>query len=186
MVQQLSFDDVYGHLIRECLKNNRLAQKELYERLSSRMFSVCIRYIGDRELAKDILHDGFIVLFSKLDTFKGDGSFEGWARRIFINTALMHMRKGDVLRYSEDLEAKPVSEITISSSVIEELEAEFLMKLVAQMPAGFRTVFNMYGIEGYSHQEIAETLGVSEGGSRSQLSRARLWLQEKLIELKIK
>ena len=124
MVQQLSFDDVYGHLIRECLKNNRLAQKELYERLSSRMFSVCIRYIGDRELAKDILHDGFIVLFSKLDTFKGDGSFEGWARRIFINTALMHMRKGDVLRYSEDLEAKPVSEITISSSVIEELEAE--------------------------------------------------------------
>lgn len=183
MVQHLSFGDTYGPLIRECLKGNRLAQKELYERLSSRMFSVCIRYVGDRELAKDILHDGFIVLFSKLETYKGDGSFEGWARRIFINTALMQMRKSDVLKYSEGLESKAAGELTINPSAIESLEAKTLMKLVAEMPAGFRAVFNMYAIEGYSHQEIAGELGISEGGSRSQLSRARLWLQERLQEL---
>ncbi len=147
------------------------------------MFSVCIRYVGDRELAKDILHDGFIVLFSKLETYKGDGSFEGWARRIFINTALMQMRKSDVLKYSEGLESKAAGELTINPSAIESLEAKTLMKLVAEMPAGFRAVFNMYAIEGYSHQEIAGELGISEGGSRSQLSRARLWLQERLQEL---
>ncbi len=183
MVQHLSFGDTYGPLIRECLSGSRLAQKELYDRLSSRMFSLCLRYVGNRELAKDVLHDGFIVLFSKLETYKGDGSFEGWARKIFINTALMQMRKADVLKYSEELESKSAGELTINPSAIEKLEAEMLMKLVSEMPAGFRTVFNMYAIEGYSHQEIAGELGISEGGSRSQLSRARLWLQERLQEI---
>lgn len=183
MVQQLSFDDVYGRLIRECLNGSRLAQKELYERLSSRMYSVCIRYIGDKVVAKDILHDGFIVLFSKLDTFKGNGSFEGWARRIFINTALMHLRKADVLKYSDGLESKAAVELEVNPTAADELDAEILMRLVAEMPVGFRTVFNMYAIEGYNHQEIAKELDITEGGSRSQLSRARIWLKEKLIEL---
>ena len=180
MVQHLSFDDGYGNLVRECLRGSRLAQKEVYGRLSSRMYSLCIRYVGDRELAKDVLHDGFIVLFSKLDTFKGEGSFEGWARRIFVNTALMSMRKSDVLKYSEGLESGEAVKLTVSPTAIDQLEAETLMRLVSQMPAGFRTVFNMYAIEGYSHQEIAKALDITEGGSRSQLSRARLWLQEKL------
>ncbi len=150
------------------------------------MFSVCMRYVGSRETAKDILHDGFIVLFSKLETFKGDGSFEGWARRIFINTALMHMRKGDVLKFSEEIDTSAaVSEMNVAPSVMEKMEAEKLMALVAAMPAGFRTVFNMYAIEGYTHQEIAKELNITDGGSRSQLSRARLWLQEKIIEFKI-
>jgi RNA polymerase sigma-70 factor (ECF subfamily) len=186
MVQHLSFDDGYGNLVRECLKGSRLAQKELYGRLSSRMFSVCIRYVGDREIAKDVLHDGFIVLFSKLDTFKWEGSFEGWARRIFVNTALMTMRKGDVLKYSEGLDSKEAGMITIAPAAVSELEAQTLMNLISQMPAGFRTVFNMYAIEGYSHQEIAKELDITEGGSRSQLSRARLWLQEKLYAMGIK
>lgn len=179
-MQRLPVNDTYGSLIAECLNNNRLAQKELYERLSSRMFSVCIRYVGNRETAKDILHDGFIVLFSKLNTFKGDGSFEGWARRIFINTALMYMRKADVLKFSEEIESSSAVDFKIGPVAIEKLEAEMLMKLVAAMPSGFRTVFNMYAIEGYSHQEIAKELNITEGGSRSQLSRARLWLQERL------
>lgn len=182
MVQHLSLNDTYEQLIRECLKNNRLAQKELYERLSSRMFSVCIRYVGNRETAKDVLHDGFIVLFSKLDTFKGNGSFEGWVRRIFINTALMHIRKTDVLKYAEELDT-PAQDLKVSPTVIESLEASHLMKLVAAMPIGFRTVFNMYAIEGYTHQEIAKELNITEGGSRSQLSRARLWLQGRLAEI---
>lgn len=182
MVQHLSLNDTYEQLIRECLKNNRLAQKELYERLSPRMFSVCIRYVGNRETAKDVLHDGFIVLFSKLDTFKGNGSFEGWVRRIFINTALMHIRKTDVLKYAEELDT-PAQDLKVSPTVIESLEASHLMKLVAAMPIGFRTVFNMYAIEGYTHQEIAKELNITEGGSRSQLSRARLWLQGRLAEI---
>lgn len=180
MVQHLSFDDGYGDLVRECLNGNRLAQKEVYGRLSSRMYSLCIRYVGDKEVAKDVLHDGFIVLFSKMDTYKGEGSFEGWARRIFVNTALMSMRKSDVLKYAEGLDGGEAVKVTVNPEAIGRLEAQTLMKLVSQMPAGFRTVFNMYAIEGYTHQEIAKALDISEGGSRSQLSRARLWLQEKL------
>ena len=174
--------DTYGQLVSECLKKNRLAQKEMYGRLASRMYSLCIRYVGDSETAKDILHDGFVVLFSKLDKYKGEGSFEGWARRIFINTALMHLRKGDILRYTEDI-ADVAGELTVAPEAVSKLEAQRLMKLICGMPAGFRTVFNLYAIEGYTHQEIAKELGITEGGSRSQLSRARLWLQERLQEI---
>ncbi len=145
------------------------------------MYSLCMRYVGNKETAKDILHDGFIILFSKLDTYKGEGSFEGWARRIFINAALMHIRKSDVLKFSEEVETSAIN-LKVESSALERLEAERLMKLVCSMPVGFRTVFNMYAIEGYSHQEIAKELNITEGGSRSQLSRARLWLQERLRE----
>ena len=141
-----------------------------------------MRYVGNRETAKDILHDGFVVLFSKLETYKGEGSFEGWARRIFINTALMHLRKSDVLKYSEEI-GEAAADITVSPSVIEKMEAERLMKLVCRMPVGFRTIFNMYAIEGYTHSEIAKELNITEGGSRSQLSRARIWLQERLHEM---
>ncbi|MBR5856166.1 MAG: sigma-70 family RNA polymerase sigma factor [Bacteroidales bacterium] len=145
------------------------------------MYSLCIRYVGNRETAKDVLHDGFIILFSKLETYKGEGSFEGWARRIFINAALMHLRKSDVLKYSEEYETA-AQDMNVAPNALERLEAERLMKMVCAMPAGFRTVFNMYAIEGYSHQEIAKELNITEGGSRSQLSRARLWLQERLRE----
>jgi len=182
-VQNQQCDDIYGPLIAECLKESRLAQKELYGKLAPRMYSLCMRYIGNRETAKDILHDGFVVLFSKLKTYKGEGSFEGWARRIFINTALMHLRRSDVLKYSEEI-GEAAADITVSPSVIEKMEAERLMKLVCMMPAGFRTVFNMYAIEGYTHSEIAKELDITEGGSRSQLSRARIWLQERLQEMK--
>ncbi len=146
------------------------------------MYSLCMRYVGNRETAKDILHDGFVVLFSKLETYKGEGSFEGWARRIFINTALMHLRKSDLLKYSEEI-GEAAADITVSPSVIEKMEAERLMKLVCRMPVGFRTIFNMYAIEGYTHSEIAKELNITEGGSRSQLSRARIWLQERLREM---
>lgn len=179
MVQNLSFQYTDEELIAECLQNNRLAQKEMYERLSSRMFSVCLRYVGDKECAKDILHDGFITLFSKLGTFRGDGSFEGWARRIFVTTALMYLRKTDVLKRTEELDA-PGVDLQISSTVAEKLDASRLMKLIEQMPIGFRTVFNLFVIEEFTHSEIAKELNITEGGSRSQLSRARVWLKGKL------
>ena len=168
-------------LIESCIQGERASQKVLYDRLAPRMFPICIRYIGDRVLAEDILQDGFITLFSKLKDFKGDGSFEGWARRIFVTTALMSLRKKDALKMSDDLDAaRGMKAETVSQ--VQNIGYKELMALVMSMPPGFRTVFNMYSIEGYSHKEIGEMLGISETTSRTQLSRARTWLQNKIKE----
>lgn len=145
------------------------------------MFPVCMRYIGDRTLAEDILQDGFITLFTKLGSYKGDGSFEGWARRIFVTTALMDLRKKDALKMSDELEVARSMKSEVSGQV-ENIGYKELMQLVMNLPVGFRTVFNMYAVEGYSHKEIAEILGISEVTSRSQFSRARAILQTKIKE----
>ena len=182
MVQSLSTEPKEAEIIAGCLKNNTLAQKQMYEWLAPRMLAVCVRYVGDREAAKDVLHDGFITLFSKLGSYKGEGSFEGWARRVFITASLMHLRKRDILKYAEQVEES--AELVYDSSVIEKMDSRTLLRLISQMPDGFRTVFNMYAIEGYTHQEIAKELNITEGGSRSQLSRAKNWLKEKLDNYK--
>jgi len=168
-----------AELLESCVKQDRRAQKALYEFYAPRMLTLCIRYIGDRERARDILHDGFITVFEKIGSYNGSGSFEGWMRRIFVNTALMALRKGDILKYSEEL-VTAEREITGEQSVLENINSRELLRLISSMPAGFRAVFNMYAIEGYSHQEIAKQMKISEGSSRSQLSRARAWLQERL------
>ena len=168
--------------IRSCIQGDRAAQKVLYDRLAPRMFPVCMRYVGDRILAEDILQEGFITLFTRLDSYKGDGSFEGWARRIFATSALMWLRKKDALKMSDELEA--VRGMTAdTTSQIQNIGYKELMNLVMSLPTGFRTVFNMYAIEGFSHKEIAEILGISETTSRTQLSRARTWLQTKIKEI---
>lgn len=168
-------------LIESCIKGNRASQKALYDRLASRMFPLCIRYVGDRNQAEDILQDGFITLFTRLKDYKGEGSFEGWARRIFVTTALMHLRKKDTLKMSEDLEvAKGLK--TEMTGQIQNIGYKELLGLVTQLPTGFRTVFNLYAVEGYSHKEIGEMLGISESTSRTQYSRARTWLQNKIRE----
>lgn len=167
--------------MRACVKQDPRAQRILYELYSPRMLSLCIRYVGERERARDILHDGFITVFEKIGSYNGTGSFEGWLRRIFVNTALMALRKGDVLKYSDEL-SDSGKELTVESSVLGNITSSELMRLISTMPPGFRTVFNLFAIEGYNHQEIAKELKISEGSSRSQLSRARLWLQDKLNE----
>ncbi len=168
-------------LIRSCIKGDRASQKALYDRLAPRMFPICIRYIGDRVQAEDVLQDGFITLFEKLDSYKGDGSFEGWARRIFVTTSLMALRKKDALKMSEELDtARGMKAETVSQ--VQNIGYKELMALITQLPPGFRTVFNLYSIEGYSHKEIGDMLGISETTSRTQLSRARIWLQKKLKE----
>lgn len=166
-------------LIESCIQGDRAAQKVLYDHLAPRMFPLCIRYVGDRILAEDILQDGFITLFTHLDSYKGDGSFEGWARKIFVTTALMSLRKKDALKMSEDLETIQGMK-TETVSQIQSIGYKDLMKIVMTLPPGFRTVFNMYAIEGFSHKEIAQMLGISETTSRTQLSRARIWLQNKI------
>jgi RNA polymerase sigma-70 factor (ECF subfamily) len=146
------------------------------------MFPICIRYIGDRVQAEDVLQDGFITLFTKLKDYKGEGSFEGWARRVFVTTALMSLRKKDALKMSEELDAvRGMKAETVSQT--QNIGYKELMKVVTSLPPGFRTVFNMYAIEGYSHKEIAEMLGISETTSRTQFSRARVWLQKKIKEI---
>lgn len=143
--------------------------------------AVCLRYVGDRETAEDLLQEGFITLFSKLDSYSGTGSFEGWARKIFVNTALMHLRKTDALKLSDDIsEARNLSdEMPLPDR---QLGYRQLLKLIASLPADARTVFNMYVVEGYSHKEIAEALGCTEATSRSKLQRARLRLQQLILQ----
>ena len=171
----------YASLIEGCRSGDRLSQKALYDALSRKMFAVCLRYMGDRDAAEDVLQDGFVTLYSKLDSFSGAGSFEGWARKIFVNTALMSLRRKDVLRNTEEVDAA-FGVSSESPTPVQQIGYRELMKLVSELPPGFRTVFNMYVIEGYSHKEIAEALGVTEVTSRSQLQRARTLLQDKIKE----
>ncbi len=175
--------DPYKPFLEGAKMGDRICQRELYNILSVRMFPVCLRYMGEREKAKDVLHDGFITLFSKLDDFRGEGSFEGWARRIFATTALMQLRRRDLL--SQTLQIDGEVEINDAQLVLDpketsNLDADKLMELILSMPDGFRAVFNLYALEGFSHKEISQMLQISEGASRSQLSRAKIWLQKRL------
>ena len=167
-------------LIHSCLKNDRKAQKTLYDNYSRKMMGVCIRYSNDTETAKDMLQDGFIKIFGNLSTFQFNGSFEGWMRRIFVNTCLEHLRKTDILHDAADLDyaAAPLS--SGSHTAIEQMSANDLMKLINELPKGFRLIFNMYEIEGYSHKEIADALNITESTSRSQLTRAKQLLKNKI------
>ena len=169
-------------LIESCIKGDRASQKALYDRLAPRMFPLCIRYVSDRALAEDVLQDGFITLFTRLDSYKGEGSFEGWARKIFVTTALMSLRKKDALKMSDELDVVRGMKAETTTQ-IQNIGYKELMKLVTALPPGFRTVFNMYVVEGYSHKEIGDMLGISETTSRTQLSRARIWLQNKIKEI---
>ena len=168
-----------ANILKACKKGDRSAQKALYEALAPKMFAVCLRYMGVREAAEDILQEGFITLFSKLDSYGGEGSFDGWARKIFVNTALMNLRKKDALKESDDLDA--VRNLRSDGvSQIQDIGYHELLKLIADLPDGYRTVFNLSVIEGYSHKEIGQVLGISEATSRSQLQRARMLLQDKI------
>ena len=163
-------------LINGCMEDNRRMQEELYRRFSPRMYAVCLRYAGNAEEAEDILQEGFIKVFKKLDSFRREGSFEGWVRRIFVNTAIEHFRRK---RYLMPVTEKEENTIEGKyTSVLDELGAKDIMALIQKLSPGYRTVFNMYVVEGYTHKEIAEMLGISEGTSKSQLSRAKVILQD--------
>ena len=170
-------------LIDLCKKGDRKAQRAIYDKLAPRMFPLCLRYVCDRNLAEDLLQDGFVTLFSKIGSYKGNGSFDGWARKIFVTTALMYLRRNDAIRQSDDIEyARHLS--SESSDQLQDIGYKELMKLIASLPTGFRTVFNLNVIEGYSNKEIGDMLGISEVTSRTQLSRARVILQDKIKQLK--
>jgi len=167
-------------LIQGCLKRDRSAQKRLYESYSSKMYGLCYRYVKDSMEAEDVLVTAFTKIFEKIDQFKSEGSFEGWIRRIVVNEALTHLRRNRPLYLETDLEQ--ADREPDYDRLSDHLEAEDLLKMIEELPTGYRIVFNMYAIDGYSHKEIAEHLGISENTSKSQLSRARTHLQKTLAD----
>ena len=173
--------DIPEKIIQGCKKGKQRYQEELYHLLAPKMYGLCLKYANDRDDAKDIMQDGFIKVFGKIDQFGEKGSFEGWVRRIMINTALEKYRS-QVTMYSLD-ERMPLSDEGVQSTVIDNLSAEDLLVLIGQLTPKYRMVFNLYAIDGFSHKEIGEMLGISEGTSKSNLSRARVILQEKVREL---
>lgn len=169
------------NIIKRCQQSDSRAQKELYDLFGKKMYGVCLRYGGNHSEAQDILHDGFLKIFGKIGQFEFKGSFEGWMRRIFVNTALERFRNQYKVINIQDgwRDIKEDSYEHITSNIT----AEELVALIQELSPKYRVVFNMYAIEGYSHKEIAELLGINEGTSKSNLSRARMILQDKVRQL---
>ncbi|HZY82194.1 MAG TPA: sigma-70 family RNA polymerase sigma factor [Cyclobacteriaceae bacterium] len=172
---------VDNELIDGCRRQDRHAQRFLFEHFSGRMLGLCNRYVKDRMDAEDVMVVAFTKVFDRISQYKGEGSFEGWVRRIMVNESLTYLRKNKSMYLETDIEAaerEPDYDKLDSA-----LEAEDLRKMIADLPTGYRIVFNLYAIDGFSHQEIANQLGVSENTSKSQLSRARALLQKRLTEI---
>jgi len=167
-------------LLKACKKQNAKAQRMLYDKYAASMLGLCRRYVHGEQEAEDVMIGGFMKVFSKIGSFEGKGSFEGWIKRIMINESLGHIRKHKAMYLETDIEAadKEPDLDKLSSA----LEAKDLLKMINELPSGYRTIFNLYAIEGYSHKEIGELLGINENTSKSQLSRARVQLQKKLLE----
>ncbi len=163
-------------LIKACRQNDRKMQYELYQRFAPKMYGICLRYAGSAEEAEDILQEGFIKVFKKIESYRGEGSFEGWIRRIFVNTAIEQFRRRNYLQPITEREENTIEGKYLS--VLDNLAEKDIIGLVQQLSPGYRTVFNMYVVEGFTHKQISEALGISEGTSKSQLSRAKLILQE--------
>ncbi len=177
MVSDIQLQGVIDQQVFEgCLAGKRQSQAILYNYFSPKMFGICLRYASDYHSAEDILQEGFIKVFNNLYRFRGEGSFEGWLKRIFINTAIEYYRKSLNLKKTVELDKAP--DPAYASTAISQLATADLLKLVQKLPPGYRTVFNLYAIEGFAHREIGEMLGISEGTSKSQLARARETLKK--------
>jgi RNA polymerase sigma-70 factor (ECF subfamily) len=171
-------------IIEGCILGNPRLQRMLYEKFSPKMYALCIRYAGNTDDAQDILQDGFVKVYSNIGKYKGTGSFEGWIRRIIVNTAIEHFRKKNML-YSID-EKTEIQLADENTNIFNQLEAKELLEIIKSMPAGYRTVFNLYAVEGYTHKEIASMMNLTEGTSKSQYARAKSWLQEKIKKMQLK
>jgi len=158
-------DDI--SLVKECVKGNAKAQRLLFEKFSGKMMAVCLRYSKNKDEAEDVLQEGFIKAFSKLSDFSNQGSLEGYIRKIMVNSSLDAIRKNS--KFLKDISLESIDyQVGNGNFIVEGLNAEDLMLLINSMPDGYRIVFNMFAIEGYTHQEIASTLGISESTSKSQ------------------
>jgi RNA polymerase sigma factor (sigma-70 family) len=169
-------------LIKCCKAGERKAQENLYKHFASKMLGVCFRYATDRMEAEDMLQNGFIKVFQKIHDYRGDGSFEGWIRRIMVHSAIEFYRKHHKMMQLVDLDYA-AWQPSVNPMATAGLAAKDLMALIQRLPSGYRIVFNLYAIEGYSHKEIAALTGITEGASKSQLSRARTVLKQQIIKM---
>lgn len=167
-------------IVAQCIENNPKAQKQLFDILSPKMYAICLRYARNIDEAKDILQEGFIKMFKHLAQFQGKGSFEGWVKRIFINTSIEFYRKAQKENVKNSLES--AENQPFDAQILSNLKVDDLMEIIQKLPPGYRTVFNLFVIEGYGHEEIAKMLKVSENTSKSQLFKARQHLQEIILK----
>ena len=170
-------------ILKGCLNENAKAQEALYRLFSPTMFGICLRYGSDYHTAEDILQDGFVKVFKSIHKFKNTGSLEGWIRRIFVNTAIEYYRKKSRSFRFTPLDV--VAEKSVEDHKLLEIEKEELLGLIQQLPDGYRLVFNLYIIEGFSHQEIAEKLNINLGTSKSQLARAKKYLRKLILSQQV-
>ena len=168
------------NIINGCLKGSRRDQELLYRRHASKLYSVCLQYSGNDEEARDILQEGFIKIFENLVNYKYEGSFDGWIRRIIVNTALEKYRRNHNLRRVDDIDQIPEPDADPDTEDYAGMQAVDLPAIIRELPPKYRMVFNLYAIEGYSHKEIGKMLNISEGTSKSNLSRARTILQRRV------
>ena len=167
-------------LIEGCRRQDRQAQKRLYDLYSSKLYALCCRYIKDKMEAEDVLITAFTKILNRIDQYSGEGNFEGWMRKVVVNDALSYLRKNKNMYLETDITAADYE--PDYEKLEDQLEAEDLLKMIDSLPTGYRIVFNLYAIEGYSHKEIGDQLGISESTSKSQLSRARVALQKCLMD----
>ncbi len=173
-----------NEVIEKCRKQDRHAQKYLYKKYASLLLGMCMRYTSDKSEAEDILQESFLKIFLNVSDFQGTGSFEGWMKRIVINTAITFYHKNLKHRYHYDIDDMYNLQTQETEYGSFDFTQEQLLKVVNDLPAGYRMVFNLYAIEGYKHKEIAEMMGIDINTSKSQFSRARKQLQKKLEEIK--
>ncbi len=171
-------------LLQGCLQNNAVAQKQLYEKYSNKMLAVCYRYAHNREDAEDMLQEGFIKVFTQIHTFANRGALEGWIRRIMVHTCINNLKKNK--KFNESVEMIHATSFHVREESIPSIvQAKQVVECICLLPVGYRTVLNLYAIEGFSHKEISHMLGVEESTSRSQYTRAKAMLEEILIRKKI-
>ena len=171
-------------LVDKCRANDRKAQEMLYKQFAAKMLGVCMRYANDRMEAEDMLQNGFVKVFQKIKEYRGDGAFEGWVRRIMAHSSIEYYRKHH--KMMQVVELDNVNEPSADPIAASNLDAKDLMALIQQLAPGYKLVFNLYAIEGYSHKEIGEIIGITEGASKSQLSRARAILKEQILKIEAK
>jgi RNA polymerase sigma-70 factor (ECF subfamily) len=171
-------------ILQGCLKNDAHAQRELYNRYSPKMLAVCYRFAHKREDAEDMLQEGFIKVFSQIHTFQNKGAFEGWIRRIIVHTCINNLKKNK--RFNESVDLAHAGAIQVREEMVPSIvQAKQVVECIRMLPMGYRTVLNLYAIEGYSHKEIGEMLDIEESTSRSQYTRAKQMLEDILVRKKI-
>ena len=168
-------------MIEGCKKGDRQAQKLLYDRFSGKMYALCCRYVKDKMEAEDVFVTAFTKILDRIDQYKSEGSFEGWIRRVIVNESLSYLRRNKSMYIETDIEA--ADHEPNYDRLENHLEAQDLLQVISELPSGYKIVFNLFAIDGYSHKEISKQLGINENTSKSQLSRARSLLQKRLLEL---